>query len=192
MKLIIKDKVLLYDKDDKPIVDSRKWHINSMGYAVWRGIDNGKKVTIRLHRLINKTPHGLVTDHINHNRLDNRRCNLRSCTQSENQRNKTDQGKGYWFHKQNKNWVVEVWGNHIGCFSTEKEAIQVSRLIRNGGEYTKPVRTTCKKGHNITEPGAFYDYGKGVLCKICLKNNYRRYYERKTKHEMERNDVKQV
>lgn len=190
MRLYIKDKIVLYDKDDQHIIDKYIWHINDSGYAVWRGVIDGKKSTIRLHRLINNTPKGKLTDHINHNRLDNRRKNLRTCTQSENMRNLSDQGKGYWYQKQNNNWVVEVWGKHIGCFGTELEAAKVAKLIRNGGEYKKPIRTTCKKGHDITKPNTYYDYGKGILCKICLKNNYRRYYERKTKYKMERDNVK--
>jgi hypothetical protein len=192
MKLIINDQEVLYDKEDEPIVRSRKWHINSMGYAVWRGVIDGKKQTIRLHRLINKTPKGLFTDHINHNKLDNRRSNLRSCTQSENMRNKANQGKGYWYQRQNKNWVVEVWGKHIGCFQTEKEAQDISALVRGGGVYKKPIRTTCEKGHDITRDGSYYRYGKSTLCKICLKNNYRRYYDRKTKVKMERNNAQAV
>ena len=178
MKLIINNQEVLYDKEDQPIVDGRKWHINDMGYAVWRGIVDGKKTTLRLHRLINKTPKGLTTDHINHNRLDNRRKNLRSCTQSENMRNKTDQGRGYWFQKQNSNWVVEVWGKHIGSFSTESEAARIIELVRSGGEYIKPERTTCKYGHDLSDS---YDYGNGKMCKKCQSRRSKEYYERKTK-----------
>lgn len=181
MELLIKDKTVLYDYEDQATVNNYKWHINSTGYAVWRGTVNGKKTTIRLHRLINKTPKGKFTDHINHNRLDNRRINLRTCTQSENMRNKSNQGKGYWYQRQNKNWAVEICGKHIGCFKTEKEAIEIAKFIRGGGEYKKPKRTECLKGHDITLPNSNYTYGNTVLCKICMKNNQRRYYERKTK-----------
>jgi hypothetical protein len=41
-----------------------------------------------MHRLINNTPDGLETDHINRNRLDNRRKNLKSVTYQENQFNR--------------------------------------------------------------------------------------------------------
>ncbi len=177
MKLIINSQEVLYDKEDQSIIDSRKWHINSMGYAVWRGFLDGKKTTLRLHRLINKTPKGLTTDHINHNRLDNRRKNLRSCTQSENMRNKTNQGKGYNYHGQNKNWNVETFGTRIGGIATEQEAKEIVELIRAGGVYIRPERTECKYGHNLKDA---YDYGKGKICKQCQSKRSREYYERKT------------
>lgn len=44
--------------------------------------------TVLMHRLINKTPSGLFTDHINRNGLDNRRNNLRSVNRSDNGRNR--------------------------------------------------------------------------------------------------------
>lgn len=78
---------ILYDPEDEAIFLSRKWYISSEGYAVWRGVVDGKKQTVRLHRLINKTPDSLFTDHINRNKLDNRRANLRTVTQAENNAN---------------------------------------------------------------------------------------------------------
>lgn len=40
-----------------------------------------------LHRIITDAKKGQVVDHINHNTLDNRKCNLRICTASENSLN---------------------------------------------------------------------------------------------------------
>ena len=56
----------------------------------WRISNNyviTKKGYIKLHRLITNCPDDKVVDHINHNRLDNRKCNLRVCTQAENAQN---------------------------------------------------------------------------------------------------------
>ena len=48
---------------------------------------NNKQCTIELHRLINNTPEGLHTDHIDHDKLNNRKSNLRSVTAEQNMRN---------------------------------------------------------------------------------------------------------
>lgn len=189
MKYKITNGIVLIDKEDLPIAKSRKWHKNDMGYAVWRGSIDGKKQTIRMHRLIARTPEGMVTDHINHNTLDNRRSNLRVCTQSDNMRNRTDQGKGYWYQKQNKNWVVEILGKHVGCFETEEEAIRVAEFVRKGGRYVKPERTECKYGHDLTDS---YDYGYGKLCKQCQKRRSKEYYARKAQQEMDANHDKET
>lgn len=55
------------------------WRLMS-GYAIRRS--RGK--TIYMHREIMQPPEGMVVDHLNHNKLDNTRANLRNCTQREN------------------------------------------------------------------------------------------------------------
>lgn len=178
MTIDVKGHRVRIDKEDLALVSQYKWHIGSTGYAVWRGVKDGKKQTVRMHRLVSGCPPGKIVDHINHDPLDNRRRNLRVCTQSENMRNLRDQGKGYWYHKQVGNWVVEVWGKHIGCFPTEHEAAAIAAHVRAGGTYTKPERTNCKYGHPLTNA---YDYGKGKMCRICQSNRSREYYKRKVR-----------
>jgi len=72
---------------DDSIYDSiniYKWRMTKNGYAV-RGLANkGNYKTILMHRYITDTPKGYDTDHINQNKLDNRKSNLRICTRSEN------------------------------------------------------------------------------------------------------------
>ena len=166
------------DEGDYSLVSGRKWHVNDSGYAVWRGTeDDGVKRTIRMHRLILNTPKGMMTDHINHDRLDNRRANIRICTQSENMRNMTDQGKGYNWHRQNNRWNVETNGQRLSGFLTEEAAIAVVELIRSGGTYERPQRTECIYGHSLEDA---YDYGKGKNCKQCQSKRSREYHERKT------------
>ena len=84
-----------------------------------------------IHREIAKTPDGLYTDHINGDTQDNRRCNLRVCTNSQNQMNK---GKNKTLKNKYKGvekftdtcWRAQITPNgkrvHIGSFRTEEDA----------------------------------------------------------------------
>ena len=95
---------------------------------------------IYMHRLINKTSDGLFTDHINHNKLDNRRENLRTVTNSQNIMNSKlridnmSGHKGIWFDKSRQKWTVEIMINqkriHLGRYIELKEALK----IRKDGE----------------------------------------------------------
>lgn len=62
------------------------WHKGIQNYYVMAKTrtEDGRQTNTTLHRFILNTPHGLDTDHINHNSLDNRRQNLRACTRSAN------------------------------------------------------------------------------------------------------------
>lgn len=66
-------------------IDNYQWSRTTNGYA--QAIVNGKH-TLMHHIIVGKPPKGFVTDHINGNRADNRRINLRFVTQRENTLNK--------------------------------------------------------------------------------------------------------
>ena len=72
---------VLISLEDLDEVGKYRWSINGRGYIVTGG---GK---ISLHRFIMNPPEGKVVDHKNHNPLDNRRKNLRICTQQQNSMN---------------------------------------------------------------------------------------------------------
>lgn len=170
------------DEEDLELVTGRRWHINSGGYAVWRGNLDGRKQTLRMHRLIARCPDELIVDHLNHDRLDNRRTNLRVTTQSENLRNKTDQGKGYWYQKQNRNWVVEINGIHRGTFAKESEAASFANLVRDGlaDKKPRPLPTHCKHGHSLADS---YEYNGHRLCRKCQSIRSAAYYQRKNRQQ---------
>lgn len=81
---------IIIDKDDYDIVKDYQWHIENSrknlqyGQSFTKGTLPTK--TIRIHRLL--MPNSLQIDHINHNGLDNRKCNLRICNNQENNCNK--------------------------------------------------------------------------------------------------------
>lgn len=81
------------DDDDYEELSKYKWHYSrngngDEGYAVRGVYENGKCIKkIRMHREIMNYEGGLIVDHINGKRLDNRKINLRICTSSENSLN---------------------------------------------------------------------------------------------------------
>ncbi len=54
---------------------------------------DGKSKRVSLHRYLLEPPKNLVVDHINHNSLDNRSCNLRVITNAQNYQNKNGLNK---------------------------------------------------------------------------------------------------
>jgi len=94
----------------------------------------GKTKTIYLHRFINNTPEGLLTDHIDGDPLNNRKSNLRSVTAQENQHNRrvnknsTSGYRGVSKTKRNlsKPWYARAWVDYkaitLGHFATAEEA----------------------------------------------------------------------
>lgn len=71
---------VIIDESDYDRVSQHKWWIMPLGYINTRIA--GKYVY--LHRFIAQTPKGMVTDHINGDKLDNRKSNLRICSTREN------------------------------------------------------------------------------------------------------------
>ena len=81
----------IVDDDDYEKVNAfGNWYENEAGYAIKRTRVHGNSITIRMHMLVNNTPVGCGyhTDHINGNRLDNRKKNLRAVTPLLNAWNK--------------------------------------------------------------------------------------------------------
>lgn len=83
----------LVDNEDYEKLSQYNWGLNSFGYVARLGKVDGKWKMILMHRIIMDTPKGMVTDHINGNKVDNRKKNLRVCTHQENCRNSTKHRK---------------------------------------------------------------------------------------------------
>lgn len=124
---------ILVDIDDvERVVNTGIWHSQN-GYAITI-VDNK---TIHMHRLITNCPDGYVIDHINHNRYDNRKKNLRICTQVQNSYNKKKQSNnksgttGVYYHKKKKRWYALIGFNkkHIslGYYENKEDAIKARK-----------------------------------------------------------------
>ena len=126
---LTRGKFALVDDEDFDGLNQLKWQCHAKGYAVCH---NGPRLTRKMtwmHRVIMKTPDGMSTDHINGDKLDNRRSNLRICTAAENQHNqKARQGtfKGVYWKARNKKWeaAIRVGGKrkYLGLFPTAEDA----------------------------------------------------------------------
>ena len=145
---------VLIDEEDWDKVKQYKWYLNKARTGkiyVRANIDNPaggvrihevngkvykypKQTTIPLHRVIMNTPKGMYTDHIDGNTLDNRKENLRVCTNAQNcwnrekNKNNTYGYKGIKFDARRRlaPWQVYV-GHHgnriyVGNYATPEEA----------------------------------------------------------------------
>lgn len=118
------------------------WRLSSNGYAYRSVSRNGKKIALLLHRqLLSLGPDDFgVVDHINHDKLDNRRQNLRVVTHAENMQNRlphrgsTSRYRGVYWHARKRKWRAVVRMNskahHLGQFDSEEEAAEVARRWR--------------------------------------------------------------
>lgn len=84
--------VVLIDDQDEGVARQFQWYRNSPDnsdrfYAMAKPYVNGKQPTIWMHRLILDAKKGQYVDHVNHDGMDNRRCNIRLCSQSQNNAN---------------------------------------------------------------------------------------------------------
>lgn len=119
----IKDKEAFVDIEDYEKIKHLRFHLSNKGYAINNFVG-------MMHRfIIGKIPKNMQIDHINHNKLDNRRENLRICTNQENARNK--KCKGYGYNKNRSKWVVRIGLNgksiYLGSYKKEEDAIRVRK-----------------------------------------------------------------
>jgi RNA polymerase sigma factor (sigma-70 family) len=100
-----------------------------------------------MHRIINETPKGKHTDHINHDSLDNRKCNLRTCSNTENSwnqrvpKNNTSGYKGVSWDNINNTWIASIGINGksrvLGRYDNKEDAAMAydCAAIENYGEF---------------------------------------------------------
>lgn len=121
---LTKGKYALVDNEDYEFLNQWKWHFAIYARRRSKNIGDEKAYTIPMHRVIIGAKHGEFVDHINRNKLDNRRQNLRICTKSQNNRNLGY--KGYYWHKQTKRWSAQISidnkRKHLGRFDKKSDA----------------------------------------------------------------------
>lgn len=135
----------IIDSSDVDIVKYIKWRINCNGYVI-----NNSESTMFLHRRILGTNN--MVDHINGNKLDNRKSNLRIVTKSQNQMNVNYKGV---YKKDNGKWCAKIKLNqkqlNLGTFDYEEEALYARWVAEKilFGEYAynkeEPNIIQCRK-----------------------------------------------
>lgn len=147
-----------FDLEDYDVIKEYCWYEHKKnGYL--QANDPISKNIIKMHQLIfDKYP-----DHINRNRLDNRKSNLRPATPTENAQNRTkfknntSNVTGVTFQQEDGIWIASITVNkqriYLGCFTNKKEAI-VTRLraeIKYFGEFAPQKHLFKQYGINTQQ-----------------------------------------
>jgi len=142
LKLIslTQNKFAIVDDGEYESLKRHKWHtVNSSRgvFSAGRTVTdrNGKQTLLLMHRLLLNAPPNLQVDHRNHDTLDNRKENLRLCTNGQNCANRkvawgTSKYKGVSLFKsarwKRSKWKAQIKFNgtvmYLGLFDNQIEA----------------------------------------------------------------------
>lgn len=121
------------DDEDYDAFSPTAWWLSSRGYAQHPKKIGGKTRCLFLHRLVVGLEHGdkAEADHINRDKLDNRRANLRRATHIQNQQNSPHSSRFRGVVPTSANtWTAKLSGATVGTFATEEEAAVAAFLAR--------------------------------------------------------------
>lgn len=152
--LLTQGKVAIVDAQDFEWASQWKWYAklkpNGSFYAARnQTVGIKRQITIELHRALMGVSKGdkRRVDHENHDTLDDRRVNLRVCTNTQNcqnartKRNSKSGIKGVGFHSSTGKWRAKIQINgkriSLGLRSTPEEAAELYRLAaeKHFGEF---------------------------------------------------------
>lgn len=138
-------KEFYFDLEDYDKIKNYCWHIRKDGYVATNDFNNNFKI-IKLHKLL--LPNAKVIDHINHHKYDCRKTNLRKCTHSKNNMNRslhsnnTSGTTGVYWHKKINKWCAAIRINgkqvHLGSYDNFEDAkkIRLQAEEKYYGEYS--------------------------------------------------------
>ena len=144
--------VVLVDEDNYMGLNTFNWKLCNTGYAIRNSLlrEGRPRRGILMHRqIMGVTDPKIQVDHINHNKLDNRKCNLRLCTNTQNQYNRamnfnsTSKYKGVYFNTALKYWVAQIQEKkhkiYLGYFKTKEAAAKAynEAAVKHHGEFAK-------------------------------------------------------
>lgn len=121
--------VALVDDDDFDYLNQWKWSFDE--YARRTDYSTGVKKTIRMHREIVKAGHGDIIDHIDGNRVNNQKTNLRIVSMARNNQNRSRISgkalpKGVRDNKKGVSWMATIGVDgkklYLGTFRSINDA----------------------------------------------------------------------
>lgn len=135
--------VFIFDRKDYAKISNVKWYTSWEGGRPYLINSRGKK----LHNYLMECPYGYEIDHVNHDTLDNRTCNLRICTHQQNQcnqplqKNNTSGVTGVSYYSPRRKFRARIKACqhdiHLGYYKSFKEAVQARNVAMQCmfGEY---------------------------------------------------------
>lgn len=132
----------IIDVDDAALIGRYRWCLDRDGYVVRSQRTATGIAQFKLHReILGLAPgDGLIGDHINRNKLDNRRENLRVLTPGQSPQNRssaarsTSRFRGVSWNRERCKWHARAWVDgrnlHVGWFDDETEAGQAAAAFR--------------------------------------------------------------
>jgi hypothetical protein len=126
------------DDEDFERISALSWHVMKGRNTIYAGTNvrrpGGGYSSVGMHRMINETPPGFHTDHIDGDGLNNTRANLRTATRAQNGQNRSpNKGavspfKGVHWNRRKRRWVASIRVNKksvfLGLHQSEESAAE--------------------------------------------------------------------
>jgi hypothetical protein len=137
-------KIAIVDDEEYELFIKYKWCVGG-GYARRNDSFKGKRITLQMHRVITNCPMGFEVDHIDGDKLNNRKDNLRVVNHRGNMQNRhvvsdTSSFPGVSYDVSRQKWraVLHIGGvqKQCGRYDEERNAAQayIGGLFINGVE----------------------------------------------------------
>lgn len=151
--------IALVDATDMDMLAQHNWYAlrSPVAWYATRIVTNadGRRIALYMHRVIMSPPDGMQVDHREHYDraalvVDNRRANLRICTQGQNLMNTrprvggSSRKKGVSWDSSRGKWIAQITVNgkyrHLGRFDDEDDAARAYDVAaeRLYGEFGRP------------------------------------------------------